>query len=459
MREARALVLGVDEPVPTLDGRLRRYVNLDNAATTPPFVTVMDAIERYLPYYSSVHRGTGYKSRLSTRVYEDARAVVGEFVGADPERDVTVFAKNTTEAINKLARVMPMGEDSIVLTTLLEHHSNDLPWRARAHTIHVRACPDGALDEDDLDRRLREHAGRVALLAVSGASNVTGVVQPIHRFAEKVHGAGGRILVDAAQIAGHRPIDMRPHDDPGHLDFVALSAHKLYAPFGSGALIGSRAAFGGIPDHCGGGTVNASTLDDVAWAELPDREEAGSPNIVGALALATAVETITAIGRERIAAHEGALLRHATARLAEVPGLHLHGPADLAGRVGVIPFTLAGVDHGLVAAILGYEHAVGVRSGCFCAHPYISHLLGLGPAHRREWMRRAGVGDKRGAPGMVRISLGCYSDETDVDRAVAALEHVVVGEIVGTYRCDDHGDYKPVGYREPALFTVGGRAR
>jgi selenocysteine lyase/cysteine desulfurase len=459
MRDARSLILGVDEPVPTLEGRLLPYVNLDNAATTPPFVTVIDAIERFLPYYSSVHRGTGYKSRLSSRVYEEARDTVGRFVGADAERDETIFAKNTTEAINKLARVMPMADGAVVLTTLLEHHSNDLPWRARARTVLVRACPDGSLDEDDLDRHLRRHAGRIALVAVSGASNVTGVVQPVHRLAEKVHHAGGRILVDAAQLAAHRPIDMRPHDHPGHLDFVALSAHKLYAPFGSGALVGARAAFGGTPDHCGGGTGNAVTVDDVAWAELPDREEAGSPNVVGAVALAAAVDTLTAIGRERIAAHEGALLRHATALLAKVPGLHLHGPADLAGRVGVVPFTLAGVDHGLVAAILGYEHAVGVRSGCFCAHPYISHLLGLSRVHQREWMRRARDGDKRGAPGMVRISLGCYSDATDIDRAVDALGHVAAGEIAGTYRCDDHGDYKPIGYREPALFTVGGSGR
>jgi len=459
MRESRQLIFGVDEPVPTLDGRLRRYVNLDNAATTPPFVTVIDAVERFLPYYSSVHRGTGYKSRLSTRVYEDARAVVSGFVGADPERDVTVFAKNTTEAINKLARALPMDTGSVVLTTMLEHHSNDLPWRARAGTVHVRAGSDGSLDEEDLERRLRRYAGRIALLAVSGASNVTGVVPRIHALAEKVHDAGGRILVDAAQLAAHRPIDMRPHDDPGHLDFVALSAHKLYAPFGSGALVGPRAAFGDVPDHRGGGTVNAVTVDDVAWAELPDREEAGSPNVVGAVALAAALETLGAIGRERIAVHEAALLRYATSRLATVPGIRLHGPPDLGERVGVVPFTLEGVDHGLVAAVLGFEHAVGVRSGCFCAHPYISHLLGLDPAQRREWMRRAGAGDKRGAPGMVRMSLGCYSNETDVDRAVDALGQLAAGHVAGTYRCDEHGDYRPIGYREPALFTVGGRDR
>jgi cysteine desulfurase / selenocysteine lyase len=459
MLQLRARFVGVDECVPTLGGRLVPYVNLDNAASTPALVSVMDAIDRFLPFYASVHRGTGYKSRLSTRIYEEAREVVGRFVNADPDRDVVVFAKNTTEAINKLARTMPMRDDPVVITTLLEHHSNDLPWRARARTVHVQACADGALDEDDLDRQLGIHAGRVALLAVSGASNVTGVVQPIHRLAERVHAVGGRILVDAAQLAPHRPIDMRPHDDPGHLDFVAMSAHKLYAPFGSGALVGARSAFGTIPDHRGGGTVHAVTVDDVAWADLPDREEAGSPNVVGAVALATAAATLTDIGRDRIAAHEAELLRFATTRLSTVPGLRLQGPTrpiDLASRVGVLPFTIDTVDHGLVAAILGYEHGVGVRSGCFCAQPYISHLLGHDESQRQAWMRRARGGDKRGAPGMVRISLGCYNNTTDIDRAVDALVQIVGGGIAGTYRCDEYGDYRPVDYREPALFGLGG---
>lgn len=282
--DMRGALVGVDVPVPVLDGRLVPYVNLDNAASTPAFRSVAETVARFLPYYSSVHRGTGYTSRLSTAAYEEARSVVGRFVGADPERDVVVFGRNTTEAVNRLARSLWMPPGSIVLTTLLEHHSNDLPWRARARTVRVGALPDGRLDEDDLDRRLAEHAGRIALLAVSGASNVTGVVQPVHRLAAKVHAVGGRILVDAAQLAAHRPVDMRPHGDPGHLDFVALSAHKLYAPFGTGALVGRRDAFASEPDHSGGGTVRAVTLDDVAWADLPDREEAGSPNVVGAVA-------------------------------------------------------------------------------------------------------------------------------------------------------------------------------
>ena len=450
------MFVGVDEPVPILDGRLAPHVNLDNAASTPAFRSVIDTIERFLPYYSSVHRGTGYTSRLSTRVYEEAREIVGRFVGADPELDVVVFAKNTTDAINKLARTMPIADDAVVLTTLLEHHSNDLPWRARGRTVHVGACADGSFDEEDLDRRLAQYAGRVALLAVCGASNVTGVVPPIHRLAEKVHAVGGRILVDAAQLAPHRPIDMRRHDDPGHLDFVALSAHKMYAPFGSGALIGARAGFGATPDHRGGGTVRTVTVDDVTWADLPDRQEAGSPNVIGAVALAAAAEALTTIGWDHIAAHETEQLRYASTRLAAVAGLRLHGPAGptaLDSRVGVIPFSLEGVDHGLVAAVLGYEHAVGVRSGCFCAHPYVTHLLGLDAAAVRAWAQRVHHGDKRGAPGMVRISLGCYNDTTDIERAVEALERIAAGDIAGAYSGDRLGEYRPLAYREPRLFA------
>jgi cysteine desulfurase / selenocysteine lyase len=459
--DLRREFMGVDHPVPVLDGQFVPYVNLDNAASTPALRPVVEAVEEFLPLYASVHRGTGYMSRLSTAAYERAREHVLAFVGADPERDVVVFGKNTTEALNRLARSMRMAAGSVVLTTMLEHHSNDLPWRARTRTVRVPAHPDGTLDEDALDRLLAEHAGRVALLAVAGASNVTGLVPPVHRLAEKVHAAGGRILVDAAQLAAHRPIDMRAHDDPGHLDFVALSAHKMYAPFGTGALVGGRNWFGGQPDHAGGGTIRAVTVDDVVWADLPDREEAGSPNVVGAVALAAAIKVLERIGLERIAAHEAELARYAVARLAGVPGVRLHGPVEheapgIVGRkVGVIPFTVDGLDHGLVAAVLGYEHGVGVRHGCFCAQPYIHHLLGLGRVEAIRWLGRARVDERAGAPGMVRISLGAFNDMADIDRAVRALEWLVAGEVQGRYRADSDGSFVPDGYIEPLLFDLG----
>lgn len=452
--DMRSRILGLDREVPLLDGRRVPYVNLDNAASTPPLVDVARAVEEFMPYYSSVHRGTGFKSRLSTVAYDQAHEIIGRFVGADLVTNTVIFGKNTTEAINKLAYRFPLGPDAVVITTQLEHHSNDLPWRPHAHVVHVRALPDGRMDEADFDRLLEEYAGRVALVAVSGASNVSGYLQPIHRMARKAHAAGARILVDAAQLAPHRRVDMRPDDDPEHLDFVTLSAHKMYAPYGTGALIGPKDIFlHDAPEYRGGGTVDVVTLDEVHWAGLPDREEAGSPNVVGAVAMAVAARTLMEAGMDEIAAHEEHLIAYTLERLREVPGIRIYGetdPARASEKVGVIPFNIDGISHFLVAAILGYEGGIGVRSGCFCAHPYVIHLLQLDDQEAHRWQSQLLAGDKSEMPGMVRASFGCYSDTSDVDRLIEMLQRIVRGDYQGDYVLDPPtGEYRPRHFHEP----------
>lgn len=462
----RDRILGVDQLVPLLDGRLVPYVNLDNAASTPSLRDVLEAIERFLPFYSSVHRGTGFKSRLSTVAYDQAHAIIGRFVGADLSSNTVIFGKNTTEAINKLSYRLPLSPDAVVITTQLEHHSNDLPWRDRARVIHVRATPEGRLDEEDFDRQLARYAGRVALVTVAGASNVTGFIQPIHRLARKAHTVGARILVDAAQLAPHRRLDMKPDADSEHLDFVAISAHKMYAPFGTGALIGPQEIFlRSGPEYSGGGTVNVVTPDEVYWAGEPERDEAGSPNVVGAVAAQVLME----VGVDTIAAHEQELLTYSLQRLRAVPGIRIYGEADPARaqeKVGVIPFNLQGISHFLVAAILGYEGGIGVRSGCFCAHPYVVHLLGLTAEESRTWRTQVLSGDKSHMPGMVRLSFGCYNNTADVDRLVAMLERIVRGDYQGDYRLErSSGEYIPANYQEPLadyflleeIANLGGR--
>lgn len=449
----RERILGLDQPVPLLDGRLVPYVNLDNAASTPPLLDVMETLNRFLPYYASVHRGTGFKSRLSTVAYDQAHAIIGRFVGADPAVHTVIFGKNTTEAVNKLAYRLPMAPDAVVISTMLEHHSNDLPWRNRATVIHVRATPEGRLDEDDFDAQLQKYAGRVALVAVTGASNVTGFVSPIHRLARKAHAAGAPILVDAAQLAPHRRVEMKAPTDPEHLDFVVLSAHKMYAPFGTGALIGPQAVFlQNGPEYTGGGTVDVVTLDSVAWAGMPDRDEAGSPNVVGAVAMAAAAQTLMAAGMDQIAAHEEALIAYALEQMQTVPGMKIYGltnPAEANQKVGTIPFNLQGFSHFLVAAILGYEGGIGVRSGCFCAHPYVVHLLDLDETQALSWRSKILGGDRSEMPGMLRVSFGCYNNTADVDRLVAMLHRIVRHEYQGDYRLDRHsGEYLPAGYEE-----------
>lgn len=439
--------------VPLLNGTQVRYINLDNAASTAPLPQVWQALERYIPYYSSVHRGDGFPSRLSTVAYDHAHEIVGHFVGADLSKDTVIFGKNTTEGINKLAHRLPLPPDAVVLNTVLEHHSNDLPWRARAQVVHVRATPEGRFDEEDFDRQLARYQDRVALVAVSGASNVTGFIQPIHRLAAKAHSVGARILVDAAQLAPHRPLNMRPHDDPQHLDFVALSAHKMYAPFGAGALIGPQDVFlHDGPEYRGGGTVDIVTLDEVYWAGMPGRDEAGSPNVVGAVAMAVAAHTLMGIGMETVAAHEQDLTAYALQQLPTVPGLQLYGERDwtrTSERVGVIPFNLTGIPHALVAAILGYEGGIGVRSGCFCAHPYVVHLLGLDLHEQAEWRSKMLAGDKSQMPGMVRLSFGYQNTRADVDQLVTMLHRIRRGEYSGTYDVErSSGAYTPCGYSE-----------
>jgi selenocysteine lyase/cysteine desulfurase len=447
------LFVGVDNQVPLLDGTKQRYINLDNAASTPPLRAVQEAVNSFLPYYSSVHRGTGFKSQLSTHAYEQARQAVLNFVGADTVEHTCIFGKNTTEAINKLAHRYPFTDKrDVVITSGMEHHSNDLPWRGVAQTIHVGLTPDGQLDEADFDAKLKTFGSRVALVAITGASNVTGFLNPIHRLAEKAHQAGAQILVDCAQLAPHRKVDIRTLADPAHLDYVTISAHKIYAPFGTGALVGRRDTFErGDPDLRGGGTVEIVTLDDVVWAGPPDRDEAGSPNTVGAVALAAAIDQLSAIGMENVARHEAELTEHALGRLARLPEVHVFGdtdPVNAANRLGVIPFSIKGVMHFKASAILGYEFGIGVRSGCFCAHPYILHLLGLTPEEARVVRERMLAKDKSEMPGLIRASFGLYNSIEDVEVFIQALTKIAQGEYKGSYTQDiSTGEYHAVGWQ------------
>ncbi len=443
------LFVGVDTKVPLLGGQLRRYVNLDNAASTPSLKSVQDAVNQFLPYYSSVHRGTGFKSQLSTQAYEDARTAVLRFVGANPLVHTCIFGKNTTEAINKLAHRFPFqpGKD-IVITSGMEHHSNDLPWRSVANTIHVGLHKDGRLDLDNLDACMNNYRGQIALVAITGASNVTGFLNPIHEIAAKAHEMGAKILVDCAQLAPHRKIDMGTADDPGRLDFVTISAHKLYAPFGTGAIIGLKETFEkGDPDMTGGGTVEIVTLDEVIWSEPPEREEAGSPNTVGAVALAVAVNTLSNIGMDSIAEHEARLTAHALEGLGKISDVRIFGdpdPASAAHRLGVVPFMLRNSTHFKAAAILGYEFGIGVRSGCFCAHPYILHLLGLNREQAQRVRSSIMAGDRSEMPGLVRASFGLYNTFEDVDILLEALQRISKNEYQGRYIQDQaSGEYKP----------------
>lgn len=445
------LAVGSRVRVPVLGGGERRYVNLDNAASTPPFSSVLKTVNRFSRWYSNVHRGMGFKSQLSSHAFEEARDTVARFVGATVS-DVVLLCRNTTHAINLVAQRVNLSERPVVLVSGMEHHSNDLPWRKVGRVIHIQLDAAGLVDEEHFQNLLRQHGPRIGVIAMTGASNVTGVITPVHRYARLAHEVGARIMVDAAQLAPHRPIDMRPAGDPEHLDFVVFSGHKIYAPFGAGVLVGPRQLFlENDPYEVGGGTVDVVNHDDVAWTDLPDREEAGTPCIVGAIALAAAIDGIRRIGWPAIIGHESALTEVALRRLGGVSGLTVYGDADAdraRDRLGVIAFNLAGRPHALVAAILSHEWAVGIRSGCFCAQIHVKHLLGIDEAQSRQLNSRILAGDRRESPGAVRLSIGVYNTVSDIDRIAAALEAIAAGEVRGKYRVDARsGEYHPTGTR------------
>ena len=408
------LVVGTDVLVPLRNGQLVKSINFDNAATTPPFHAVLQEIIALCPWYASVHRGSGYKSQYISRYYETARKVVASFIKADLEKDTVIFVKNTTEAINKVAHLLSSrGEDQVILTTAMEHHSNDLPWRDKFHVDYISTDEEGQLSTEDLLNKLNKYGERVRLVAITGASNVTGHKNPIHKIASLTHQYQAEILVDGAQLVPHAPVDMKSHSSSEHIDYLVFSSHKMYAPFGIGVLIGPLQALSNNPPHMpGGGTVNIVTPKEVIWNELPHREEAGTPNLMGVAALTAAIRSLQLLGLENIEAYECQLMEYALHRLKLIPGMKLYGNyQNLRNRVSIISFNLEGIPHDLLAKILSMEGGISVRNGCFCAQPYVQGLLNISEEEIKERMNDLTLPH----PGMVRVSFGCYNTYEEID--------------------------------------------
>jgi selenocysteine lyase/cysteine desulfurase len=404
-----AEVVGGDLIVPLVTGGSARYVNLDYAASAPSLRAVADRIAELLPLYSSVHRGAGYPSAVCTAAYEAARAQIASFVNAADD-DVVIFTRNTTDALNLLATAVPGS----VVHLDIEHHANLLPWQARqGRVVAARATLAQTLAAVEAELA----AAPAALLSVTGASNVTGECLPVAELAGIAHRHGARIAVDGAQLVPHRRVDMAA----AGIDYLAFSGHKIYAPFGAGALIGRRDWLDVAPAYlAGGGAVHRVRLEATDWAPAPARHEAGTPNVVGAVAIAAAAQFAATLPSGAAQAHEEALTARLTDGLAAIDGVRtlLLWPGE-ADRIGVVTFTVDGYPAQHVAQYLSAEHAIGVRDGRFCAHPLLARLTGDGAA--------------------VRASIGLGSRDEDVDRLVAALTALRAHGPAWTYAAPEDG--------------------
>jgi len=458
--------------VKLLTGECVRYVNLDNTATTPAFVEVARTVSDALDFYGSVHRGSGYKSLFSTWLFEHARKRVAEFVGADPTYHQVIFTSNTTGAINKAARVLELAKKDIVLVSQIEHSSNDLPWRRWATLARYGVLPDTSIDLNSIRSQLEMHGTRVKLVAVTGASNVTGYIPPLHDIAELAHSFDVPVFVDCAQLAPHRRIRMGQASESRRLDYIAFSAHKLGAPFGTGVLVGPAQVFApcSIPsDEPGGGTTDILTEQTPYWTTSPDRFESGTPNAIGVLALAKALQLLSNCGMDRVEQYESALWEQAMRGLRKIKGVTLYvDPLNIRDHTPTVPFNIEGMSHGLVAAILGFEYGIGVRHGRHCADRLVMHLLGLNSKQQGEAVREVVErGNKTDIYGVVRPSIGVSNTHEDICRLIAAVERITIDgpqfeyepeygdTIVSGRETQQTGEYHPKGINVESLVASG----
>jgi cysteine desulfurase/selenocysteine lyase len=388
-------------PVLDVEAHGKRIAYLDNGATSQKPLAVIDALDRFWrEQNANVHRGVYQLSERATDLYEGARDRVARHIGAD--RREVIFLRNATEAINLVAASWGrtnVGEGDRIVITDMEHHSNVVPWYllARERGAELDWAPirdDGTLDMDEF-RTLLERGPKI--VAVTHVSNVLGTVNPIAEIAGMAHDAGALLLVDGAQAGPKTGLDM------GELgaDFYALTAHKMYGPTGIGALWGRRELLDAMPPYQGGGSmISKVERQNIAWASLPAKFEAGTPAIGEAVGFAAAIDWIDDIGFDGIHAHEAELTEYALARLSEVPGLRVFGPPAGPERGGIISFDLEGIHSHDVSEILD-RHGVCVRAGHHCAQVLMERL---------------------GVDATTRASFAVYNERSEVDRLVEAIE-------------------------------------
>ncbi len=393
--------LKLDFPILSRPTHGKRMTYLDSAASSQKPAAVIDALANfYRTTNANIHRGVYELSELSTAAYDEARDKVANLINAASPREC-IFVRNTTEGLNLVASSWGranLNEGDEVVLTVLEHHSNIVPWqlitRERGANLRFIDIDDeGRLKIDQLDDYLK--SGNVKLVGVTQVSNALGTINPIADIAAKAHAAGALMLVDGAQSVPHMPVDVQALG----ADFLAFSGHKMLGPMGSGVLYGRRELLDAMPPYMAGGDmIRTVELYESSWADLPQKFEAGTASVADAVGLGVAVDYLSEIGMAQTRQHEKEIVRYALASLREVPDVTLYGPEG-DDRAGVVSFGVGDVHPHDIASILDGE-GIAVRAGHHCAQPLMTRL---------------------GLTATARASFYLYNDETDVDRLVDGI--------------------------------------
>ena len=381
--------IGLDTVYTLANGKKSQRIYLDSTASTLMMGAAHDAVEAFYEHYANTHSILHFSAHISSKQYQWAHERILSFLKADPEIYTCFFTgSGTTAGINRLARVFRdyRPDQHIALISLMEHHSNDLPHRKHAgEVVHIplkshSSGQPGCLDKKSLEENLKKYRDRVNYVAITGISNVTGIINPIYDIAELAHDYGALVLIDGAQMAAHMPVQMSGHSNASrNIDAFVFSGHKTYVPGSPGAVLCRKEILMAIePEELGGGMVEDVFVDKYIIKDyFPDREEAGTPNIPGAIALAAAIEVMDRVGMETIYQEEEKLVRDTMERMKKIPGIIIYGEtdSDKCSRAGSISFNIKGMHHGLAAAVLNDYFNIAVRNECFCAHPYVKELI------------------------------------------------------------------------------------
>lgn len=408
MNEVKNQVVGKDKTVPSIEGEIP-FINFDNAATTPTFIPVWDAFRKSLKP----------DEQLKEDIISQVREICSNMLSAPQSSFDITFISNTTEALNLCAESLAKETDNIapvILSSLLEHSSNDLPWRDISHAdiIRISTDKDGFLDLEQLEKILQEYnvsskyqGKRIKLVTLTGASNVLGVYNDLEKISKVVHSYDAKLLIDAAQMVAHRKIDMNSLD----IDYMAFSAHKVYAPFGCGVLISKKGLLNFSPD------------------EMQDIQIAGEENTAGIAALGKAILLLERIGMDTIETEERELTSHLLEGMGKIPGITIHGISDkdsdsFMSKGGVVAFSLKGMISFRIARELAQRGGIGVRAGCHCAHILVKHVLGIPPWAQKIQHIMLGLFPKLELPGITRVSLGIENSKQEIDEFLKVLNKI-----------------------------------
>lgn len=421
--DIRNSLMGIDAKVQLSNGEYVKAINLDNAATTPAFKSVIDYIVKLSCYYGSIGRGAGHKAEITTRIYNKSKEELLDFFNIDNKDDYSViYVGNTTDGINRLARTLLKDKKDIVLATRMEHHSNDLPWRRHGTVDYVEVDELGRIKIKELEEKLNNYNGQVKYVTVTGASNVTGYINDISNIAKIVHKYGAKIVVDGAQLIPHIKVNFSKKNKEEVIDFLVFSGHKLYAPFGAGVIIGKKEYFeNSLPDNEGGGIVDYVLDWEVGYLSPPEKFEAGTPNFFGAVAINKALEELDNIGFDNIISHERKLRNKLIGGLSSIPRVINYGDIyNISDRLGIAVFNVAGIYHQGVAEVLAQNYGISIRQGWFCAHPYCRRLMHMTEEVASNFAHDCNVR----MPGMIRASLGIYNTEEEINKFLNAIENI-----------------------------------